>query len=108
MSKKKQELIDFLPKSITIFGREIKITVTNLKGLHGDFQIDKNLIRIHQSVPLESAKHTLFHEALHAAFAISGHNETLAENQEEAIVRMIEHAFCHIVDIDKLKVDKSS
>ena len=107
-AKKKADIEAALPSHVSIFGRKIKVVITNLKGLHGDFSIDKNLIRIHQAVPVESAKDTLFHECVHAALAISGHNEMFSEQQEEALVRMIEHAFAHIVDVDKLKVDKSS
>lgn len=106
-AKKRAELAASLPKSVSILGRTIKVTVTNLKGLHGDFSIDKSLIRIHQAVPAASAKDTLFHECLHAALAISGHNELMSEGQEEGLVRMLEHAFSQIVDVDKLKVDKT-
>lgn len=107
LNKNKQLLQSELPSSVSILGRELKVTVTNLKGLHGDFSLDKSLIRIHQSVPVESAKDTLFHEMIHAALAISGHNEMLTEGQEEAIVRMMEHAFSGYFDIKKSTIDKS-
>lgn len=86
-------------------GRKLDIVITNLKGLHGDFNIDKNHIRIHQNQTIDEARATLFHEALHAALAISGQNEMLKEDQEEALVRLLEHAFNHIVDIDKLSAE---
>lgn len=101
--QKREELQKALPESVQIFGRQFKVVVTNLKGLHGECDPDKNIIRIHQGVGVESAKQTLFHEAVHAAFAVSGQSELLKEEQEEAIVRMIENAFLHIVDIDKLR-----
>lgn len=105
-AQKKQELTAKLPTAINIFGREFQIVITNLKGLHGDCDAQKNVIRIHQNCTPEQARSTLFHEAVHAALAVSGHNEMLKEDQEEAIVRMFEHAFYHIVDVDKLRLDK--
>jgi hypothetical protein len=76
--------------------------ITNLKGLCGDFSCDKNLIRIHQAQDLETARCTLFHECIHAALAISGHNEMLTESQEEAIVRLLEHTFSDSIDVNLL------
>ncbi len=99
---KKEILIKAIPSEITVFGRKLKVTITNLKGLHGDFNIDKNLIRLHQNQTVEEARATLFHEALHAAFALSGHGEMLKDNQEESLIRMLEHAFFHIIDVNKL------
>lgn len=103
---KKLALAAQLPSSVSIFGREIKVLVTTLKGLHGDFTADTNTIRIHQTSDIYAARATLFHEAIHAALTISGQNEMMKEDQEEGLVRCLEHAFMHIVDIDKLALDK--
>lgn len=102
-AKQKREVIQkALPNKISILGKEFKVVVTALKGLHGDCDVDKRVIRIHQNSTVESARETLFHESLHAAFAVSGLKEIITDEQEEAIVRMIEHSIYHIVDVDKL------
>lgn len=106
-NKKKLELELQLPKTIMIFGKEFKVIVTSLKGLHGDCNIGNLTIRIHQNLTKEEALSTLFHEAIHASLGISGLNEMLTENQEEAIVRMLEHAFADIVDITKLSKEQN-
>lgn len=102
--EKREELQASLPRKVEIFGKEFDIVITNLKGLHGDCDTAKGVIRIHQNCSIESARSTLFHEAIHAALAVSGQNEMLREDQEEALVRMLEHAFYRIVNVDKLDV----
>jgi len=104
--KKKHDLGDSLPKFVYVFGKKIPVIITSLKDLHGDFNLETNEIRISKDYDLESAKSTLFHECLHAALAISGQNELLNEKREEALVRMLEHAFAHSIDFDKLSLDK--
>lgn len=99
---KKKALIDNLPSTVIIFGKQFDVQVTRLKDLYGDFSESKRLIRIHQELDIEAARETLFHEALHAAFAISGQRELLDEKHEEGLVRMLEHAFYHMLDINKL------
>lgn len=102
-AKQKREAIKTaLPASISILGKTFKVTVTSLRGLHGDCDIDKKIIRVNQNSSIEDARETLFHESLHAAFAVSGLKEIITDEQEEAIVRMIEHSIYHIVDVDKL------
>lgn len=107
VNKKKLELESQLPKSITILGKEFKIVVTSLKGLHGDCNVSDKLIRIHQNLTKDEALSTLFHEAIHGALGISALNEMLSENLEEAIVRLIENAFADIVDITKLSKEQN-
>ena len=102
-AKQKRELLQgLLPKEISILGKPFKITVTNLKGSHGDCNEDTYEIRIHQNLEIEQARMTLFHESIHAALAISGHKQMLKEDQEEALVRMLEQTYADCIDIDKL------
>jgi hypothetical protein len=103
--QKKEDLQAVLPKSITVLGKQFEVIVTNLKGLHGDCDATKGVIRIHQNCTIEVARSTLFHEAIHAALDVSGQGEMLREDQEEALVRMLEHTFYHIVDINKLGIN---
>ena len=102
---KKAALQAVLPAAINVLGKTFTVQVTSLKGLHGDCNPDTGVIRIHQNLTPETAQMTLFHEAVHAAFAQSGQNEMLKEGQEEALVRMIENSFYHIVNVSKLSVD---
>ena len=101
-----------LPSKVSIMGRTFDVKVMNLKGCAGDCTVADSLIRIHQAQSVESAKATLWHEAIHAALGISGLTELLeAKNDslEEAIVRCIEHAFADVVNVDKLSIsDKNS
>lgn len=99
---KKLKLESSLPSVVTIFGKDFKVSITALKGLLGDCDTDSKVIRIHQNQTKNDALNTLFHEMLHAAFGISGIREILKEDQEEAIVRMIEHAFADAMDVYKL------
>ncbi len=103
---KKTDLQEYLPESVNIFGRDIKVKITNLKGTHGDFDADLGEIRIHQNSTKENANNTLFHECIHAALYISGQKELLSADQEEALVRAIEHGLAHLVDFNKIKLDK--
>ena len=79
--------------------------VSNLKGIYGDCSVSEKKIRIHQTQSVEAAKHTLWHEAIHAALGLSGITELLDDknvNLEEAVVRCIEHAFSDVVNLDLL------
>ena len=106
VKQKRQNLTDSLPAAVTVLGKTFKVTVTNLKGLYGDCDVGAGVIRIHQGLDVDVAKKTLFHEAIHAALGVSGHNEMLKEDQEEAIVRMFEHAFSNCMNLDKISLDK--
>ncbi len=107
--QRREELQAKLPRKVLIFGKEFEVVVTNLKGLHGDCDEDKYIIRLHQNLDIDTARKTLFHETIHAALAVSGHKYMLEDKDgdgkhEEALVRMLEQAFYHIVDVDKLQV----
>lgn len=100
--QRKENLQNQLPAEIIVLGKTFKVNVSNLKGLYGDCDTHSKVIRIHQGLDINQARITLFHEAIHASFAISGHSYCLSDEQEEGIVRMLEHAFYHCVDVDKL------
>ena len=106
MSKLKS--LDSLPKKIKVLGIEFEIKLCTLKDEFGDCTIDTRLIRVDKHQGLDQALITVWHEAIHAALAVSGLNELLAptDGLEEAIVRCLEHSFADIVDIYKLAIDK--
>ena len=91
-----------LPRQISVLGKLFDVKITKLKGCYGDCDDSKAQIRIHNNLDLDIALSTLFHEAIHAAFAVSGQNQLIKEEHEEGLVRMLEHAFKDIVDIKKL------
>lgn len=110
--KERREILEnSLPRRIAVFGKIFEVQITNLKGLHGDCNEDTQVIRLHQALDLQAAKRTLFHEAIHAALAVSGHKYMLLEDEkddgkhEEALVRMLEQAFADCMDVSKLAVD---
>lgn len=91
-----------IPTSITILGKKIKIRkpkkLVDQSGqeLFGLFDHDKMTIYVSQSKG-HDMNSTFFHECIHAVLFISGHNETLEHEQEEAIVRVLEHALYPIL-----------
>lgn len=83
-----------LPKSISILGVTFKVEEdpSMPDEEYGETDIEKRLIRMnpkHRDSYLES----WWHECFHAAMGVSGHAFLLDEKHEEAIVRMLEHAF---------------
>ena len=84
---------------IKILGKDIEVKEVHLKGLHGDFDGDKMLIRVHKGLSPENRQLTIKHELFHSALFISGVNELLTVELEEAIVRCLEHSLAeYIVD----------
>lgn len=83
-----------LPKSINILGVEFKVEEDSSMPdeEYGETDIEKRLIRMnpkHRETYLDS----FFHEMFHAAMGVSGQAFLLDEKHEEALVRMLEHAF---------------
>ena len=90
-----------LPESITIFGVVFKVERSYLDGLMGQCDRDDHTIKIHQDLSEKEAKHTLVHEALHGALAITGQSDLLKDKHEEGLVRMLENYLVDIIDYDK-------
>ena len=88
--------------NITILGKKIKIRrprkLVDESGneLFGLFDRDKLTIYVSQS-PHHDKDSTLLHECIHAIFFITGQTETLEHEQEEAIVRAMEHALAPLI-----------
>ena len=104
-SRKKQ-----LPPKINILGKDIRVLKEKIKKeegeakIFGEFNDSKMLIKINPKLTPHEEKITLFHEAVHAALHVSGLTHLLPSDGklEEALVRVMEHAFAHAIDIHKL------
>ena len=84
------------PKKIQILGDWVTVSITdNLdeydgEDVHGDYQHDKNLIRLRDQCP-ELMARTLLHEVVHALFAKSGWSEKLGHRTEESLCLLMEN-----------------
>lgn len=93
-----------IPSHVVVLGKKIKIkrhkklVDTTKRELFGLFDSDTMTIHLSRS-PLHSEKSTLLHEILHAIMFITGQNEILEFEQEEAIVRAIENGLFPLVDL---------
>lgn len=95
-------------EQVLVFGKKIKIKYCDeLDEQHGDFNLDKALIRVDSTNPEKIQGITKAHELLHACIGISGLTEILTTEQEEAIVRCIEHGFFPLVADSQLFKNKS-
>lgn len=92
-----------IPTHIMILGKKIrtrkpkKLVDESGQELFGLFDHDKMIIYVSKSKD-HNIHSTFLHEILHAILFISGHNETLEHEQEEAIIRAIEHGLYPILE----------
>jgi len=97
--KKDVKPVNSLPKSITIFGRSFRIVEKphlkdeDGKELCGLYDSIKREIKINSKDLYEVRLSTLRHEVVHALLDLSGLNEILSVELEEAIVRCIENGW---------------
>lgn len=102
-----------LPKKVSILGRPVTVVREDMKdGEYGEYIQHKYLIKVSKSSNIDEAMNTLFHECVHAALHISGLSQMIPQaaddnspDLEEALVVMLESAFSHVIDINKLKLD---
>ena len=84
-----------IPRRIDVMGHPITVTRRNIPDAFGEFWIDdesgKARIALDKGMDSEYSEKILFHELVHAVLHFSGAIETLSEEQEEAIVRAMEH-----------------
>ena len=79
-------------KSLNIGGEKWKIIYKDIEEF-GLIDIDNREIFIRCGLSEEDSRRTLFHEATHAAFHMSGLSYLFEDNQEEAIVRALDNLF---------------
>ena len=87
----------YFPKSVTIFGKEIKVEVTdNLDDdVLGEFRAQEKIIYLSDF----AGKETLLHEVAHAALHYSGISEMLDEKLEEAICTCMEYGLAQYIKL---------
>lgn len=83
---------ELIPKSVNILGKTIKIVIKNMDEEHGMFHLDKREIWLDPTQSNEDAVSSLNHEIFHGILQIGGFAFTLKSKQEEALVRLLEHA----------------
>lgn len=82
-----------IPKSVTIGGQRISISVEDNLAEYGQFCLDNMKIILRNTDP-ETMQLTLRHEMIHAAFAISGLSYSKSfDDIEESVVRCLENTF---------------
>ena len=86
-----------VPEFFLVGGHRIEVDVDPKMGdlLHGSYLNKK--IKINPF--MDEIEQTIFHELLHAALDISGQNEHLEDNQEEAIIKAIEMMIGHLITV---------
>jgi len=81
-----------MKKKIKICGKVITIKKKELDNLHGEYVHDAAVIYLSDDPKLaKDAWPTLLHEMIHAVLAITGVNEVLGSDKEEAVCRAIEN-----------------
>lgn len=83
-----------LPQSITICGKTVTIKYIDTEDHEGDqwgdFNIDKDLIRI-WTKNCPDVEEILIHELIHAVIGYTGLTGVLTDDQEEAICRAMQY-----------------
>ena len=83
-----------VPRSVTVGGIRLDVRLEHLEGEYfGKYRHDRREIVLSDEMAEEDAIATLHHELMHAALKIGGVAEVLTEEQEEAVVRCLEHLF---------------
>lgn len=101
---KKTKLSEHLPSKLAILGIVYKVKYVSLDGELGNCNPDTRIINIDKDQSVDDARSTLLHEALHAAFAVSGQSELFRKDHEEAVVRMLEAFLFPVSDVTKLEI----
>lgn len=87
------------PTQITISGRKFRVTqpdkVDSDDSL-GDSHVDRRLIQIKAGQTDADFESCLLHESLHMMLAISGHNQDLSDDKEEALVICLEYGLIEL------------
>lgn len=95
------------PTKVSILGTIYTVKYLSARSMgddYGETDPDNRLIRIRKPTPstIESTQATLFHEMLHASLHQSGLTHLLSDDNEEAIVRMLEQFVFPYIDVEKL------
>ena len=84
-----------IPRKIEVMGHTVTVSRREIPDCHGEFWIDdatgKARIALDKGMDSAYSEKILFHELVHAVLHFSGAIETLTDEQEESIVRAMEH-----------------
>ena len=89
-----------IPKKIVVAGREISIVWKDFDETWGQYLHDEREIQLAKRMRKDpkAVWQTLLHEALHACIGMAGLDHILGGENEEAVVRCIEHMFFPVMD----------
>lgn len=91
-----------MKQSVSVFGKKIKIKVTDLTAhnAYGLFIPLENIIYIHKDLNKEQQFRTLMHELVHAIVSVTGLNQAqLSMDLEEIIAECFSNFMCDTFDI---------
>ena len=96
-----------IPRKVKIAGIDVQVQFADMEGKWGDFDQDKCIIRLCKTLKEkpQMAKITLLHEMAHASLRLTGVNECMEGDVEEAVVRNFEQIL--FPAIEKLLIDSS-
>lgn len=80
-----------LPSNVTLLGRDIPVTRARLKGALAQFDRIKMVITMSTTCPDDQAERVLVHEMIHAALYLSGVQQVMSEELEEAVCTALEN-----------------
>ncbi len=81
-----------IPRTIDILGRRYKIRRKKMKDF-GQVDDDLQIVWLKAGIKGDCACKTLLHEVIHAILFSSGSKFQMTAEQEESIVRALEHGF---------------
>lgn len=79
-----------IPRTIDILGRRYKIRRKKMKDF-GCVDDDQQIVLLKSGIKGDCASKTLMHEVIHAILFSSGSKFQMTAEQEESIVRALEH-----------------
>lgn len=93
------------PTSVMILGYEFEIRYVDdmPDGQQGEMTGDYRLIKIDAAQKGEELLATVMHEIIHAALFLTGWSEKLGAEEEEGIVRALEHTLAPLYQLKRTK-----
>ena len=89
-----------IPEKVEIAGREIAVVWRDFEETYGQYCHDKREIQMANRIRgrKNMAWQTFMHEVVHGAIGMSGLDHVLGGENEEAVVRCIEHLLFPVFD----------
>lgn len=98
MSEKKPR-IKKLPTSVTVLGKDFDISYTMDidTNTYGETNVLERTIKINSNK--DKKESTLLHEIIHAVLGVSGYSERMSEQEEEALVVLLENGLENLIEL---------